>query len=200
MHDGLVRLVPEVRLVPFGEVWSGPLLHLSKLFLGGSDLDSSINTVSRQWASALLVPLFEHLLLDLWIAANEIVERLDIRLGTIDGEGQVVILEVAAHTWQVDQRFHASSAQLLGVTESRALEDKWGAHGTSADDDLLSGPENTANRLTTIEGLGWYCDHTHSSTILDNHLLYLGVALEVEVAVLGPGTVDIGMSRITSST
>lgn len=199
VHDWLVRLVSEVRLVTFSEVWSRPLLHFTEFLLSGSDLDSSVNTVGSQRASALLVPLLKHLLLDLWIAANEVIERLDIGLGTIHGEGQVVVLEVAAYTWQVDQRLHTSPAQLLGVTKARALEDEWGAHGTSAQDNLLSGPEDTANRFTTVEGLGRDCDDTHSSTVFNDDLLHLGVALEVEVIVFGSGAMDIGVSRITSS-
>lgn len=199
MHNGLVRLVPEVRLIPLCEVRGWPLLHLRELLLRRPNLDSSINTVSSQWSSALFIPLFEHLLLHLGISTDEVIKRLDVRLGSVHREGQIVVLEVAANTGEVDQRLYTSPTQLLGVTKARTLENQWGTHGACADDDLLSGFEDPADWLASVEGLGWHCYHTDSPAILNNHFLHLGVALEVEVGVLSSGAVDIGVGGITSA-
>lgn len=61
VHDGLVRLVLEVRLPAVGEVGSGPALKVPKLLLCGTDLDTGLNAVGGKRASSLEVPLIKDL-------------------------------------------------------------------------------------------------------------------------------------------
>lgn len=199
MHDRLIRLISEIGLIPLCKVCRRPLLHLSELLLGRPDLDPSIDTVSGQWTGALLIPLFEHLLLDFGVSTNEVIKGLDVGLGAVNGESKVVVLEVSAHAWKVDQGLDTSPAQLLRVTKSRPLKNKWGTHGTRTDDDLLPGLEDPANWLSAVERLSRDCHYSHSTTIFNNHLLNFGIALKVEIGMFGSGAVDIGVGRITSS-
>jgi hypothetical protein len=50
-------------------------------------------------------------------------------------------LEVQTNTGKVDQRLDASLAELLWITDTRALEDEWRAESATGDDDLLAGLE-----------------------------------------------------------
>jgi hypothetical protein len=50
------------------------------------------------------------------IATDKVVERLNVWLSSIDREGEVVILEVEANAWKIDNGLDASLAELLGVT------------------------------------------------------------------------------------
>lgn len=199
MHDRLIRLISEIGLIPLCKVCRRPLLHLCELLLGRPDLDPSIDTVSGQWTGALLIPLFEHLLLDFGVSTNEVIKGLDVGLGAVNGESKVVVLEVSAHAWKVDQGLDTSPAQLLRVTKSGPLKNKWGTHGTRTDDDLLPGLEDPANWLSAVERLSRDCHYSHSTTIFNNHLLNFGITLKVEIGMFGSGAVDIGVGRITSS-
>lgn len=99
MHDGLVRLVPEIRLVTLREVWGRPLLHVAELLLSRPNFDTGIDTVGGQWTSALLIPLIKDLLLDFGISTNEVIKGLDVGFRAVNGESKIVVLEVSAHAW-----------------------------------------------------------------------------------------------------
>lgn len=201
VHDWLVGLVLEVAVPATGgrEVGSRPSAHLSQLFLRRPDLHTGLNAVRRQRAGALEVPLLEDPLLDFGVATGEVVERLDIRLRPVHREGEVVVLEVAANTRQVDQRLDAGAAQLLGVSDTRALQDKRRAEGAAADDDLFAGPVDLAGRVLASKRLAWDGGDTNRAAVLDDDLVDLGVALEVQVVVLGPGAVDVCVRGIASA-
>ena len=62
------------------------------------------------------VPLVEYFLLGHRVSAYEVVKGLNIWLRTVDGEGQVVVLEVETDTWKVDQGSYACPAELLRIT------------------------------------------------------------------------------------
>lgn len=55
-------------------------------------------------------------LLNFWYAAYEVVETLGFGLGTICGEGQVMVLEVETYAGEIDDRLDASLLEFLGVT------------------------------------------------------------------------------------
>ena len=138
VHDGLVRLVLEVRLPPGIEVGSGPSFELPQLFLRGPDFDPSLDAVRGAGPRALDVPFLEHawmrslvstaakiavalgrLLLtslSVGVSAGKVIERFGARLGTIHRECEVVVLEVEADAGKVDERFHANLLELVGVT------------------------------------------------------------------------------------
>lgn len=61
VHDGLVRLVLEVRLPSVGEVGSGPALKVPELLLCGTDLDTGFNAIGGKRASSLEMPLIKDL-------------------------------------------------------------------------------------------------------------------------------------------
>lgn len=140
VHDWLVWLVLEVRVPSASEVWCWPGVHLPEFFLCWADLNTSINTVCSQWTCALDVPFVKDSLLDLWVASDEFIEGLGSWLGAVDyiaseavtsndlihtSKRQVVVLEVLANTWKVDNRLDANGSQLLGVTQARSLKDEW---------------------------------------------------------------------------
>lgn len=93
VHDWLVWLVLEVRVPAAAELWARPRVHLLELFLGGADLHTGFDTIGGKRARAVDVPLVENLLLNLLVAADEVVEALDVRLSAVCGKGEVVILE-----------------------------------------------------------------------------------------------------------
>lgn len=88
MHNGLVGLVLEVAVPATPEFWTRPLVHNGELFLSGADLHTGFNAVGRERASAVDIPLLEHLLLDLGIATHEIVKRFNVRLSAVGSERQ----------------------------------------------------------------------------------------------------------------
>lgn len=142
VHDGLVGLVFEVRVPARAELLAWPAVHHVEFFLSRSDLDTSLDTVGGEWASAVDIPLLEDLLLDLGVATDEVVERFDVRLSAVGGEGQVMILEVETNTRKINKRLDASLAKLLWVTDTRALKDERRAQSTTGDDDLLASPDD----------------------------------------------------------
>lgn len=199
VHDWLIRLVFEVSLPPVHKVGSRPPLHLVQLFLGGPNLDSCINTIGSQRARSLQIPLIVDPLLHLGVSSNEIVKRFNVRLGPKDRKCKVMVLEVSAYSGQVDQRLDARSLEFFGVTDSRPLQNKRRTQRSATDDDLLASSEDFPGRITTIQGFGRHSGDTDSPAVLDDHLVHFGVALQVQVRVLGAGAVDIGMGRIASA-
>lgn len=109
-------LVLEVALPPGSEFRRGPLVHFLQFFLRWTDLNARINTVGSQWSGSIDVPLVEYFLLGRRVSTYEVVEGLDIWLRTVDGKGQVMVLEVETDTWKVDQGLYACLAELLRIT------------------------------------------------------------------------------------
>lgn len=196
VHDGLVGLVLEVRVPSALELGSGPSPHLSKLLLSWADLDTGINTVGGERAGSLDVPLVDDALLGLGVTASEVVEGLGLRGGSVRSEGQVVVLEVAANTWKVDDGLDADGAEPLGVTNSGALEDKRGAESTARDDNLLASTVDLASGSARSERLGGDGGNTDSTAVLDDDLVNLGAGLQVKVVVLSAGAVDVGVGSV----
>ena len=59
-----------------------------------------------------------HTLLNFWVTSGEVVEALSARLSTVHGKGEVMILEVEADTWEVDDGSDSGLPELLGVALS----------------------------------------------------------------------------------
>lgn len=196
MHHGLVRLFLEVAVPSALEFWSRPFPHLCELLLRGTDLHTRFDTVGRQWAGTVDVPLVEDLFLNLRVAPNKVIKGLGIRLSTEHGEGKVVILEVETDTGEVHQRLYANLAQLLCVTDPRPLEDKRRAECASTDDDLFAGFEDPWLLLPRGQRLRGHSLHTDGATIFNDDLVDLGVALQVKVTVVSSCTMDVTMSRV----
>jgi hypothetical protein len=57
----------------------------------------------------------ERTLLHLGVTASKVIEALGARFGPVDGEGQVMILEVETDAGEVDDGLDAASAELVGV-------------------------------------------------------------------------------------
>jgi hypothetical protein len=55
-------------------------------------------------------------LLYLRVATGKVVKGIGARLGAVDRKGEVVILEVEAHTRKVDDGLDSGAAELLGIT------------------------------------------------------------------------------------
>lgn len=122
VHHRLVWFVFEVRIPPTSKLRSWPFLHILKFLLRGSKLDSSIDAVGCQWTGPLYIPFLEHLFLDFRISSDEVIEGLHLWLCSVNREGEIVILEVTPHPWQVHQRLDAGAAQLFWVAHSRPLQ------------------------------------------------------------------------------
>lgn len=80
------------------------------------------------------------------------------------------------------------------------MKDKWRTKGTTTDDDLLAGPVGLGLVLTRRQRLRWDSLDTNCSVSLENNLLHLGVADEVEVLVVGAGAVDIAVCGVRAAT
>lgn len=138
-------------------------------------------------------------LLNIGVTPDKVIETLSIRFGPVHREGEVVVLEVESHAGEVDDGLDARGPQLLGVTDTRALEDQGRREGSARDDDLLAGAEGPGLQLARVEGLGRDGLDADGAAVLDDDLVDLGVAGKVEVAVDRAGGVDIGVSAVGST-
>ena len=109
-------------------------------------------------------------------------------------------MEVKSDTRQVDQGLDTSLAELLRVTNTGALKNKWRAQRTAAADNELPGLEITVLVLTGRQWLGWASPNTDGLVTLDQDLFNLGIDNQVEVLVVLPGTVDVSVSRVAAAT
>ena len=116
MHDRLVRLVLEVAVPARNELREWPALELFQFLRIWTNFDASFDAVGGKWTHAVDVPLVEHLVLGLLVTPREVVEGLNMWLGTVGGEGEVVVLEVEANTRKIYQRLHSCFSELLWVT------------------------------------------------------------------------------------
>lgn len=76
MHDRLVRLILEVAVPTASKFWRRPLVHLGEFLFSWTNLDTSINTIGSEWASALEVPFIEDSFLDFGHTSDEVIEAL----------------------------------------------------------------------------------------------------------------------------
>jgi hypothetical protein len=58
------------------------------------------------------------LLLDCWVASDEVVKALRLRLRSEDGESQIVVLKVETNAWEVNFWFNAYSLELRWVANA----------------------------------------------------------------------------------
>jgi hypothetical protein len=191
VHDRLVRLVLEVAVPATAELWAGPAVHLFELFFGGTNLDASVDAVGGKRASAIDVPLIEHLLLDRRVATDKVVKGFCLGLRPIRRESEVVVLKIGPDAREIDNRLDANSFELLRVTDTTALEDQGRAQCSTTDDDLFADLDDCAMVLVGCEGLGRDNTDTSRTSVLDDHLVYLRVAHQVQVLVYGPRTMNV---------
>lgn len=92
-------------------------------------------------------------LLDLRIATDKVVKTLDARLCAVDGECEVVVLEVQTDSREVDDGLDASCAKLLWVANTRALEDKRRGQRATRHNDLLASFEGASLELIGVKRL-----------------------------------------------
>lgn len=197
MHDWLVWLVFEVAVpTTWREVTGGPALHLLQLFRSWSGLDAGLNAVGGQRACAFEVPFLEDLLLDLWVAPDKVIERLCVWLGSVRREVKIVILEVETNTWEIDDRLDTYLPQLGWIANARSLKDEWRAECAASNNDLLSGFEYATLVGLTMDLLGRHSSNSDSNTVLDDDLIDLGVALDVQVLMFGASGMNISRCSI----
>lgn len=172
VHDWLVGLVFEVAVPARAELLAGPAVHHLELFFGWTDLDSSLDPVCRQWTCSVDIPLLEYRFLHLGITTHKVVKGLNTRLCPVRRKGEanryvkydmtlqssrlylLVVLEVEPNAWEVDQRLDTDLAQLLWVTDTRALEDEWRTERPTRDNDLLASLDDAGEGLTCSDWLG----------------------------------------------
>jgi len=195
VHDRLVGLVLEVGVPAGAELGAWPAVHLLELVLSRADLDTSLNAVGGERTSAVDLPLLEDLLLNLGVATDEVVKGLDVGLRAVGGEGQVVILEVETNTGKVDEGLDASLAELLGVTDTRALQDERRAQCTTRHDDLLAGLVDL-RLLVGRQRLGRNDLDAGGAAVFDDDLFTLAVDNKVQVLVLRAGAVNVSVGRV----
>ena len=180
VHDWLIRFLGEVALPAWAKALHVLLLHF---ILRGPNFDTCFNTVGGQWTSAIHVPLVEHLFLDLGITTQEVIEALGIRLGTICGEGEIVVLEVQTDPRKINHRFNTDVFQFLGITDSGSLQNEWGAECTARDHDLLSGADNLRLLLLRMEWFHREALNSNCSAVFDDDFINLRVTHEVQILV-----------------
>ena len=62
-----------------------------------------------------------------------------------------MVLEVETNARKLDLALDASLLQLLGITDTGALKNKWGTEGSARDDDCLAGFDDPLLRLLGID-------------------------------------------------
>lgn len=139
VHDRLIRLLLEIAVPTRTE-----LLHviLAQLLLGRPNLDTSVNAISSKWTSTIDIPLVEHPFLNLRITTYEVIKALGVRLGTISGKRQIVVLKIETDAWKVNLALHASFLQFGRVADAGALEHEWGTESAARDDDLFASTDD----------------------------------------------------------
>lgn len=110
-----------------------------------------------------------------------------------------MILEVQPNARQIDNRLDTHSLELLGVTDARALQDQGRRQRAAAHDNLLPRPEGAAVVLLRVERLGGNGPHSDGHAVLDDDLVDLGVARQIEVVVHGARRVDVRMGAVTAA-
>jgi hypothetical protein len=129
----------------------------------------------------------------------------------------LVVLEVETHTRQVDKRLDARLAELLWVTDTRALKDEWRTERSARYDDLLACLDDTRGNVAVGQVLGWHdfdadgaiAFEDHLSNVSadyiqaeerSNHLLDLVAGQQVQILVHSACAVDVGVRRVGSAT
>ena len=209
VHDGLVGLVLEVAVPATPELWAGPAVHLCEFLFGGANFDASLDTVGGKRTSAVDVPLIEDFLLNCWIAANKVVKGLRIWFSAISREGKVVVcysqqvgslsmrlaallpLKIKTHARQIHDSFYTDIFELLWITNTAALEDQGRAQRSTTDNNLLANLDDCAVVLVRREGLGGNHTNTNCTSVLDDHLVNLCVAHQMQVLVYRSRAVDV---------
>ena len=181
MHNRFIRLVLEVAIPARTE-----LLHviLFQLLLIRSHFDASFNTIGGERPSTVDIPLVKDTFLNLGIATHKIIEAFCIRLGTIGGEREVMVLEVETDTWQIDLALDAGFLEFLGVSDTRSLQYEWCAEGSAGNDDLLASSDDGFLLLARMQGFHWNGTDGGGTAVLQDYLVNFRVAHEVEIAVV----------------
>lgn len=110
-----------------------------------------------------------------------------------------MILEVEPDSWQINYGLNARSTKLLGVTDTRSLQDQRRRERTAANDNLLTSAEGPRLELIRVQRLGRYSLDCDGSAVLHDDLVDLGVAHEIQVVVLGARGVYVSVRRVTST-
>lgn len=150
VHHWLVGLVLEVGFPALFEVGGGPGFKL--LELGGSwaNLDACFDAVRSKGAGSLNVPLLKNTwgklvrlslqgfekgrtLLHFGVSAGEVVECFRARLGPVDGEGKVVVLEVETDTWEINDGLDSDTTEFVGIAWTTSILEIDGARGRPTD-------------------------------------------------------------------
>lgn len=87
---------------------------------------------------------------------------------------------------------------MVGITDSGALENQRRAKSAARHDDLAASLVEL-RLLVRRQGLRGDSQDASSLVTLDDDLVGLGVANEVQVGVVGPGRVNVSMSRVGST-
>jgi hypothetical protein len=82
-----------------------------------------------------------------------------------------VVLEIKTNTWQVYQRLDASLAELLWVTNTRALENKWRTQCSARNNNLFASFDDPRGRLARGEMLGRDNLDTDSAISFEDNLV-----------------------------
>jgi hypothetical protein len=117
------------------------------------------------------LPLLEDTFLDRRVTTCKVIERLDMRLRAVSSKCEVVILEVESNAWQVYKRLNTSLAQLLWVTNTRALENEWRTKRAARYDDLLACLDDARRQLSVRQVLGWDDSNADSAVAFENDLI-----------------------------
>lgn len=104
-----------------------------------------------------------------------------------------------ASPWQVDNWFDTSFLQLLGVANTRALQNQWRAQCATAYDYLLPSSEDSGLGLSLRQWLSGHSLDTNGNAVLDDDLVNFGVAHKVQIRMMLPGAMDVCVSRVRTA-
>ena len=100
-------------------------------------------------------------------------------------------LEIFSDAFEINNRLNTNSFELLWIANTTSLQNQGGAQCTTTDDDLLAHFDDRAVVLFRGEGLGRNNTDTNCTSVFDDHLVYLGVAHQVQVLVDGSRAMDV---------
>lgn len=90
---------------------------------------------------------------------------------------------------------------MVSITNARALEDERRAQRAAADDDLPASPVDLGLLLLLgVQRLGGYRLDAYRRVAIQDDLVDLGIADEMQVLVDGPGAVDVSVRRVGPAT
>lgn len=102
-----------------------------------------------------------------------------------------MVLKVETDAWEFDLALHAHFLELLGISNTRALQDEWGAERAAGDDDLFPRADDCLLLLTWMKWLHGDRADSGGAAVLKDDFVNFSVTHKVQITMVP----DIHISR-----